>query len=125
MNHVVLATTEDDQPRLRPITLVMHKEAFYFATQTSDNKVKQLNRNPKVELILQWSEQPNNGYIRVEGAVSKITLKPLITELFNTYDFMEKLWTGPDDPNLTIYEVKPKVYDYLPTGAWSTQRIEK
>ncbi len=123
-NHVVLASVEKDQPHLRPVTLIHHGDAFFFATQTSDNKVKQLSENPKIELILMWQEPPNNGYIRVEGIVAKLVDHGLIAQLYETYDFMGKLWSGPSDPNLTIYEVKPAVFDYLKPGEWSTLKLE-
>jgi len=123
-NHVVMASVENDQPRLRPITLVHHRDRFFFATQTSDDKVRQLAENPKIELILMWQEPPHNGYIRVEGKAAKLQETGLIKELYAGNDFMGKLWSGPDDPNLTIYEVKPSVYDYLRPGEWSTLKLK-
>jgi general stress protein 26 len=124
INHVVLASVEGDQPRLRPVTLVHHGDGFFFATQSSDNKVRQLAENPKIELILMWQEPPNNGYIRMEGKAEKLREKRLIKELYESYDFMGKLWSGPDDPNLTIYEVKPSLFDYLRPGEWSTLKLK-
>jgi general stress protein 26 len=108
----------------RPITLVFFRDRFFFATQSSDNKVKQLSENPKIELILQLKEPPNNGYIRVEGKAAKLLDHSLISQLYDTYDFMEKLWSGPSDPNLTVYEVKPSIYDYLKPGEWSSNEIK-
>lgn len=124
MNHVVLATSEMDQPRLRPITLIFDDGRFFFATTSTDNKVGQLRCNPKIELILQWKEPPNNGYIRLEGSAEKLEESKLISQLYNGYDFMGKLWTSSADPNLTVYEVKPTAYDYLKPGEWSTHRLK-
>ena len=122
-NHVVLASVEKDQPRLRPVTLMYHGDRFFFATQSSDNKVAQLTQNPKIELILQWQEPPNNGYVRVEGSTVKLEDEKLVSELYESYDFMGKLWSGSDDPNLTVYKVKPVVFDYLVPGEWSTRKL--
>ena len=61
LNHVVLATVEDNKPKLRPVTVIRYKENFYFATGADANKVKQLDTNPRVEFILQWKEKLNNG----------------------------------------------------------------
>jgi len=85
--------------------------------------VSQLEVNPKVELILQWQEPPNNGYIRLEGVAIKQTDPVVNSQLYETYDFMKKLWTGPEDPNLTIYKIKPTQYDYLKPGEWSTHKL--
>jgi uncharacterized pyridoxamine 5'-phosphate oxidase family protein len=123
VNHIILATIDEDQPRLRPITLVHYKKRFFFATQTKDNKVKQLKKNPKIELILLWEEPPNNGYIRVEGTVEKTHDPKLIAELYHEYDFLEKLWNSPVDPNLIVYEVNPMMLDYLKPGEWNTLKL--
>ena len=123
-NHIVLASVEEDQPRLRPITLMFFNDRFFFATQSSDNKVKQLSENPKIELILQLKEPPDNGYVRVEGKAEKQLDQTLVSQLYEVYDFMEKLWSGPSDPNLTVYEVKPSMYDYLKPGEWSSHMLK-
>ncbi len=124
LNQVVLASVEKDQPRLRPVTLVYSENRFFFATQSSDNKVEQLTHNSKIELILQWQEPPNNGYIRLEGLAVKLEDEKLVSELYKSNDFMGKLWSSPVDPDLTVYEITPNVYDYLKPGEWSTHKLK-
>jgi general stress protein 26 len=124
VNHVVLASAEGDQPRLRPITLINQGDRFFFATQSSDSKVKQLLDNPKIELILQWREPPNNGYVRLEGTTEKLVDENLVSKLYFESGFIEKLWSSPNDSNLTIFEVLPTMYDYLRPGEWSTVKLK-
>ena len=120
LNHVVLATVDGDKPKLRPMTLVKHKDTFYFATGSNATKVNQLSQNPEVEFILQWKEEPNNGYIRVEGTALREKSIETITSLYNKHYYFGKLWEGPDDPTLIVYRVEPRVYDYMKPGDWAS-----
>ncbi len=124
LNHVVIATVDGDKPRLRPMTFVHNKDVFYFATGSDAEKVKQLNTNPEVEIILQWKEEPNNGYIRISGRAIKEASIEVITELYKTYDYFNKLWESPKDPTLVVYRVEPRVYDYMKPGEWASVRFE-
>lgn len=118
-----MATVDGDKPRLRPMTLVLVDEKFYFATDTSANKVKQMDMNPEVEFILQWKEEPNNGYIRVSGVVEKEEDMNTKTMLYNKFEYF-KMWESPSDPSLVVYKVKPSLYDYMKPGEWASVQIE-
>lgn len=123
-NHVVLATVDGDKPRLRPMTLVVHDGGFYFATGTSADKVKQLKDNPEVEFILQWKEEPYNCYIRVRGKANKVDKLETVTELYNTFEYFNKLWESPSDPTLVVYQVEPSLYDYMEPGAFDSVQVK-
>ena len=123
LSHVVLATVEGNIPRLRPITLVRHGDSFYFATGVEANKVKQLESNPMVEILLQWKEEPNNGYIRFDGKAVNETSIETVTELFDKFDYFSKLWKSPDDPALVVYRVKARQYDYMKPGEFVSMYI--
>lgn len=122
-NHVTLATIEDKQPRLRPMTIMYHKKKFYFATGTDSNKIKQIKSNPKIEFILRLAKNGNNGYIRVECTGEKETDKKLIEDLFNEYEFISKLWKSPEDSRLIMIELVPSMFDYMKPGDWSSTPI--
>lgn len=124
LNHIVLATMDEKKPRLRPMTLVRMNGGFFFATGTDSNKVKQLTKNPEIEILLQWKEEPNNGYIRIEGTAIRENSTKLITELFHKYEYLHKLWKNPQDPTLIIYRVKPRIFDYMKTGAWKSIQLK-
>ncbi|MBC8463054.1 pyridoxamine 5'-phosphate oxidase family protein [Candidatus Bathyarchaeota archaeon] len=124
LSHVVIATVAGTKPRLRPMTLVRHSASFYFATGSDAEKVKQLESNPMVEIILQWKEESNNGYIRLDGKAVKETDVETITELYNRFEYFSKLWKGPDDPTLVVYRVEAKGYDYMKPGEWASIKIE-
>jgi len=124
LSHVVIATVEDTSPRLRPMTLVRHRASFYFATGSDAEKVKQLESNPKVGIILQWNEGANNGYIRLDGeAVTEKDIEA-ISALYHRFDYFSKLWKAPDDPSLVVYRVEARGYDYMKPGEWASVKID-
>ena len=124
LSHVVIATVEGTKPRLRPMTLVRHDASFFFATGSDAEKVKQLESNPEVEIILQWKEEPNNGYVRLDGKAVKETNKEIVTELYEMFEYFSKLWKGSDDPTLVVYRVEARYYDYMKPGEWASIKIE-
>ncbi len=124
LNYVVMATVDETKPKLRPITLVKMDESFFFATGADSNKVKQLEMNSEVEILLQWKEVKNNGYIRLEGTVVIEKSLERITNLFNRFEYLNKLWRGAHDPALVVYRVEPKVFDYMKAGAWESVQLE-
>jgi len=123
LSHVVLATVEGTKPRLRPMTLVRHGASFFFATGSEANKVKQLESNPQVEIILQLKEEPNNGYIRLDGKAVRETNKETVADLYERFEYLSKLWKGPDDPTIVVYRVEARNYDYMKPGEWASIKI--
>ena len=123
LSHVVLATVDGTKPRLRPMTLVRHGVSFFFATGSEAHKVKQLESNPQVEIILQWKEEPNNGYIRLDGKAVKESNNETVSELYERFEYLSKLWKGPDDPTLVVYRVEARYYDYMKSGEWASIKI--
>lgn len=122
--HVTLATVEGNQPRLRTITLIYDEEGFFFATGTSSQKVSHVRENPFTEFILNLKQGENKGYLRGECIANIVGDQDFITRLFHENAFMSKLWNGPEDPNLTIIELKPVVFYYLRPGDWTSIKIE-
>jgi len=64
---VYLATAEENQPRVRPVTLLYLDKKFWITTGTDNAKVKQIRTNPQMEFCLLIDEQKKQGYIRDSG----------------------------------------------------------
>jgi len=45
--HMFLATTDGDQPKVRPVTLIYFDKRFWITTGTTSAKVKQMQKIPK------------------------------------------------------------------------------
>jgi len=65
--HVFLATSEENQPRVRPVTLVCLDRKFWILTGTNNAKTKQIRKNPKIEFCLLFQKGENHGYVRAAG----------------------------------------------------------
>ena len=59
--HIFLATSEGDQPRVRPVTLVCLNEKFWILTGTKNAKTKQIMKNPKIEFCLLFQKGGHQG----------------------------------------------------------------
>lgn len=111
--HVFLATEEDDQPRVRPVTLVNFDKRFWVLTGTDNAKVKQIRKNSKIEFCLLFEEDENQGYIRAAGLASIIKDKETKAKVAKHCHFFSEHWKSPDDPKYTLIELKLNEIEYL------------
>jgi len=111
--HIFLATSEGDQPRVRPVTLVCLKEKFWILTGTKNAKTKQIMKNPKIELCLLFEREGHQGYVRAAGLAKIIRDKETKVRLAEHCDFFSEHWKGPDDPNYTLMELHLTEVEYL------------
>ncbi len=124
-NNVFLSTTEGDQPRVRPVTLIENKGQFYILTGSNDAKIKQIAENAKVEVIKLVRYQNNVGYVRF-SALAKIVQDPKIKEqLAKATSFFQKYWKTPKDPTFALIHLLPQKIEYLKPGQMIPDPIEK
>ena len=86
-----LATVEGDQPRVRALGMWYADETgFYFQAQSVKAMIKQLEKNPKVEVIC--CNKDNTKVMRVSGKVKFITfLVPTRTHLKQYQRYVEEV----------------------------------
>ena len=123
LNRIVLATSEGDQPRLRPVTLIHLDGRFLITTGTRDNKVDQIMGNPKVEFLLLLPEGDDTGYIRCKCVASILDDREMRRVLYEKVPHVSLLWEGPEDESLTIIELEPLEYDYMKPGDFTSRKI--
>jgi len=123
LSRVILATVEETQPRTRVVTLIRDDAGFFFATGTCSQKIEQITENPAVEFILTLKDGDNNGYVRGECTAELVDEKKLVARLFRENEFMGKLWEGPEDPEMAIVRLIPKVFHYMKPSEWETTEI--
>lgn len=121
--HVIFATTEGSQPRMRTMTLINDEQGLFFATDAGTEKMAQLEANPRAEFLIQLKEGDNNGYIRCECVAEVVENRRLRARLFSENAFIGKLWKGPEDPALAILRLKAKAYYLLEPGKWAVATI--
>ncbi len=113
---VFVATSVDDQPFVRPMTLIYDKKRFFFATGSSDAKAAQIAANPLVEICLPLKEGKYSGYVRARGKLLTITDNSVRKEIFDASDFIGYYWQEPTDPGYALYQMHWQEVDYLKPG---------
>jgi pyridoxamine 5'-phosphate oxidase len=100
-----LATVENDQPRVRPLGIWYADETgIYFQSQTIKAVVKQIEKNPKVEVCFHSREK--DRVLRVYGKVKFITDKKTKAKCLADRPFLKDLGiTEPGDPLLAVFHL--------------------
>ena len=111
--HVFLATMEGDQPRVRPVTLINFDEKFWVTTGTWSEKVKQIQKNPKVEFSFVFKKGDSDCCIRVTGLAKIIKDKLVKAKLARHCSSFSEHWESVDDPSFTLLEIFPSEATYV------------
>ena len=82
-----------------------------FLTSVESNKVKEIRRNPKVNLA--FADPGSESYISVAGTAKVTNDRDQIREFWNP--FYKAWFKGPDDPTIRIIEVEPQSAEYWVT----------
>ena len=114
---VTLATCEGDQPRLRPMTLIVKDNRLFFATGSTDSKSRQLCANPKAEFCLSISNGTSNGYLRGSGTMKLVTDQSIRTEIADWSGFIYNYWEESTNPDYYLYELILKQSRFMTPGA--------
>jgi len=105
---VFIATTEKDQPHVRPLALQFADErGFYFQTEPVKKLYQQMKANKKVELCFYSTEGGGLGKVmRVTGEMEFVDDRNLKSRLIQERPFFKALGIkGPDDPLFVLFRV--------------------
>ena len=95
---------------VRPVTFFLVGRKLYFCTFAGEAKVKQIKKNPHVEVW--W-----RGYYRNVGVAEIVSDRDARRRILRKVPYpTDKYWDGVDDPSLVIVRVKPDKSRYLPPG---------
>lgn len=119
---VYLATSENNQPRVRPVTLVYLDSRFYILTGTGDAKVKQIAGNPMVELCLPLDGGENTGYVRMSGRAVIINEMKIKEKVAANVDYFNTYWKDAGDTDYTLLEIDIRGIEYLEPGEMLAQK---
>lgn len=122
--HIFLATTEGNQPRVRPVTLIHLQDKLFVATGSNDAKVKQIEQNPKIEFCLLLEKSEGKGTIRAQCVAHIVDDKDVKANVFNKIPFLREFWKTPDDPNYTLINLQPIEFEYMKPGRIQSVRIK-
>lgn len=113
---VYLATCKNDQPAVRPVTLIYNSSGYWIATGCQDAKVQQLIRNPQIEFCLPLKGEAGNGYIRASGQARIIKDIAIKRTIFEAAGFIKDYWQDPADPGFCLLQLQITRFEYLAPG---------
>ena len=101
-----LATVEGDQPRVRPMGMWFADETgFYFESKSVKALHKQLEKNPKVEVVFHTPEA-ELPVMRVAGEVELMDDMGLRARLYEEKPRLKAQGVkGPEDPLMTVFRI--------------------
>ncbi len=112
-----LATiTQDGKPWVRYVMAVASQDlTIRCATFVSARKVKQIQKNPEVHLTCGVPDlQHMAPYLQIQGRAALNTSKEARHAFWS--DMLAPIFSGPDDPNYAVLEIKPYYIEYTSPG---------
>jgi len=120
---VYLATIDDNVPRVRPVTLVYLADEFWVLTDSKSGKIKQIMKNPNIELCYTMGDGKDVGYVRFSGKAKIMENKEIKEKIAKKVGYFKTYWKGSDDPNFTLLRIKAEEVDYMRVGEIEGERF--
>ncbi len=107
----MLATVDDDQPRLRPVSPV-RADGFtvYVANLRSYHKTIELAANPRAELCYVDS---GHNQVRITAQADIVTEQDLLQEIWNDNPLLRQYLGTIENPELIVYRFVPSRVRYM------------
>lgn len=113
---IYLANIESNQPHVRAMASIYHKDQLWCCTGTNRPKFEQLKKNNQVEITFLARENNEFHNVRAAGKALEIHDFETRTELAQAIPFFEGYWTGPEDPNFVLYQLDLDTIEYHAPG---------
>ena len=100
---VFLATSEENHPHVRPLTLIHQDEAIWFATCRNDHKLMELEHNKACEVCLVVNDPFDpQGSIRLHGEAHIVMDDTIRRQIGPSIPFFPLLWESFTDPDYCL-----------------------
>lgn len=115
-----LATIDDDQPRLRPVSPV-RTDGFtvYVASLRSYHKTGEIAANPQVELAYLSAD---HDQVRISGRAELVTDRALLQEIWDANPLLRHYLGTLENPELIVYRILPERVRFM--REWSLEYHE-
>ncbi|OWA35317.1 general stress protein [Saccharibacillus sp. O16] len=104
------ATVENGQPKVRYMTVFNEGMTIYLVTSSETHKVEELEKNPKVALLLGFEQGGTQDEVQIQGTAEITRDEELRKRLWK--DAFEQWLEGPDDPNYVVLKITPSRAEY-------------
>jgi general stress protein 26 len=116
-----LATTDGNQPRVRPVSPVrVDGFTVYIANLKSYGKTREIEQNPAVELCYL---SDNHDQVRITGRAEILTDEGVLQEIWQGNPLLRRYLGSPDNPELIIYKIVPERVRFMREWALHYQEI--
>src|SRR5438876_3073419 len=117
-----LATTDGDQPCVRPVTPV-RTDGFtvYVANLRDYHKTAEIEANPKVELCYL---DDHHDQVRLTGLAEVVSDRELLQEIWDTNPLLRQYLGSLDNPQLIVYRIRPTRVRYMKEWALDYHEVE-
>jgi general stress protein 26 len=100
-----LATTDGDQPRVRPVSPVRTDHfTVYVANLRSYRKTSEIANNPKVELCYLAA---NHDQVRITGVAEVMDDRGVLQQIWDGNPLLRQYLGTLDNPELIVYRIRP------------------
>ncbi len=98
--HYFIATTENDQPRVRPFgTVLVYEGKLYIQTGKKKQVFQQIVKNPKVELCAYNGKE----WIRLSGTLVNDDRREVKAAMLDAYPSLKTMYSPDDDNTAVLY----------------------
>ena len=101
----MLATADEDQPRLRPVSPVKNDGfTIYVASLRGSNKTLEIETCPKVEMCYL---DDGHDQVRITGVAEQVTDSQVLQGIWGTNPLLQQFLGTIDNPEFILYKVTP------------------
>ncbi|OLS32656.1 MAG: hypothetical protein HeimAB125_06610 [Candidatus Heimdallarchaeota archaeon AB_125] len=100
-----LATIDGDKPKVRPMTLIYHKDTCWFVSIAGRKKIKELEANSFVEFAINPQDREDMSTIRGTGKTILIDDAEIRQDLANAIPWFDGYWESAEDPRFYLYKI--------------------
>jgi PPOX class probable F420-dependent enzyme len=102
-NYWVATTRANGRPHVMPVWGLWWDETFYFSTDATSQKGRNLAANPEVVVHL----ESGDDVVIIEGRAARISDEPTLTEFANRYDAKYQFRPDTSNPAFAFFLVRP------------------
>jgi len=100
-----LATVDGNQPRVRPMALIYHKDTCWFVSIAGRKKIREIETNDNVEFAINPQDREDLSTIRGTGKAVLIDNQEIRKDLANVISWFDGYWESAEDPNFFLYKI--------------------
>lgn len=100
-----LANIDGDQPRVRPMALIYHKDTCWFVSIAGRDKIKQFEKNNNVEFAINPHDDEKLSTLRGSGKAILVDDAEIRKDVASAIPWFDSYWETSEDPRFFLYKI--------------------